>query len=55
MEDLPSEADIDNNAEFSPSAKEKAKWKLQEKKIELMPETTAEGKIKKLLLRVKFD
>ncbi|CAI2174713.1 1727_t:CDS:2 [Funneliformis geosporum] len=34
-----SEADIDKTA-FSPSAKQQAKWKLQEKKIELMPETT---------------
>lgn len=54
-EDLPSEAEIDNNADFSPSAKQQAKWKLQEKKIELMPETTAKGKIKKHLMRVKFD
>ncbi|CAI2194990.1 15418_t:CDS:2, partial [Funneliformis geosporum] len=34
-----SEADIDKTA-FSPSTKQQAKWKLQEKKIELMPETT---------------
>jgi len=50
---LPEEAVIDKT-EFSPSDKEKIKWKLQEKKIELMPATTTKEKIKKHLTEVKF-
>jgi hypothetical protein len=52
LEELPKETDIDSNAEIPSSAKEKVKLKLQEKIVELMPETTTEEKIKKHLTGV---
>lgn len=54
-EDLPSEADIDNNPDIPANFKEYAKQALQKKIIELMPETTSEGKIKKHLLKALYD
>jgi len=54
VEELPTEAAIDSDAEIPTNAKEQVKWKLQEKKIELMLENNAKGKIKKHLTEVKF-
>ena len=52
VEDLPSEATIDNSPELPLSAKDQVKWKLREKIVELMPENTTEEKIKKHLTEV---